>query len=77
MTQQYDNTNTGAIFSNKKKNVNDPNDKKPNYTGKINVEGKEYYISSWIKTSKKGETFMSLSLTDPATVQRPSGGAPQ
>jgi uncharacterized protein (DUF736 family) len=54
----YDNTNSGALFKNDKGD----NPKRPDYTGSINVEGKDFWISSWIKTSQKGTKFMSLSV---------------
>jgi hypothetical protein len=54
----YDNTNTGALFKNDKKESQNH----PDYKGSINVEGVEYWVSSWIKTSKAGSKFMSLSL---------------
>lgn len=55
----YDNTNKGAIFKNERKQ----NERQPDYNGSINVEGKEYYISCWIKESKSGNKFFSASLT--------------
>ena len=54
----FDNTNTGALFKNDKKE----SDKHPDYKGSINVNGVEYWLSSWIKTSKQGNKFMSLSV---------------
>jgi uncharacterized protein (DUF736 family) len=63
----YDNTNTGAIFKNEKKA-----DNHPDYKGKINVEGKEYEVAVWLKTSKAGNEFWSLKLQEP---REPSQGA--
>jgi uncharacterized protein (DUF736 family) len=54
----YDNTNTGALFRNKKKE----SEKHPDYTGSANVEGKEYWVSSWLNESKAGEKYLSLKL---------------
>jgi len=54
----YDNTNSGALFKNKNKE----SDKHPDYRGSINVNGKDFWISSWLKTSKAGEKYMSLSV---------------
>ena len=59
MTKEYDNTNGGALF---------PNDKKekethPDFRGNIDVEGKQYWIKGWKKTSKFGMKFLSLALT--------------
>lgn len=54
----YDDTNRGALFRNKKRE----NDKQPTHTGPLNVEGIEYWISAWTKESKAGEKFFSLSV---------------
>ena len=56
----YDNTNSGVLFRNDKQG----NEKRPDYTGKINVEGKDFYLSAWIKEGQKGK-FMSLSVQEP------------
>lgn len=61
---KYDNTNSGAIFRNKKRE----NDKQPTHTGTLNVEGKDYWVSAWIKTSgpasqNPGEKFFSIAIT--------------
>ena len=55
----YDNTNGGALF---------PIDRKekeahPDFRGNINVDGKEYWIKGWKKSSKAGMKFVSLSVT--------------
>lgn len=55
----YDNTNTGALFTNDRKT----NDRQPGFTGKVDVEGKEYWLSAWAKKTKAGKPFMSLALT--------------
>jgi len=39
----YDNTNKGAIWGNQKKHT----DKHPDYTGSVNIEGKEFWVSAW------------------------------
>jgi hypothetical protein len=69
--KQYDNKNKGAIFVNNKKQSNNH----PDMTGKIDIEGTEYYISCWYKQSKKGEKFMSASVKRVDSVDRPA--APQ
>jgi hypothetical protein len=59
MSQQYDNTNTGALFMNDKAG----NDKRPDRKGTINVEGVEYQLSGWIREKKNGgEKFLSLKI---------------
>jgi uncharacterized protein (DUF736 family) len=55
----YDNTDKGALFKNDKTGGN-PN--WPDYRGSINVGGTEFWLNAWIKKSKKGDTYMSLSV---------------
>jgi hypothetical protein len=54
----YDNTNSGALFANADRKT----DKHPNARGTLNVEGVEYWISAWTKTSKGGVKYQSLSV---------------
>lgn len=56
----YDNTNSGALFNAIDKKTKPTS---PDYTGSLNVDGTDYWLSSWIKTSKSGGKFMSLSVT--------------
>jgi hypothetical protein len=53
----YDNTNRGVLFSERDKKTKDED---RDYSGTINIEGTEYWLSAWIKTSKKGTKFLSL-----------------
>lgn len=53
----YDNSMRGVLFRNDKKT----SDKHPDYKGNGEVNGIEVWISSWIKTSKQGVKYMSLS----------------
>lgn len=55
---EYDNTNSGALFKNTKRET----DKHPEYTGTINVEGTEYWMSSWVNESKSGNKYFSIKL---------------
>ena len=58
-TEQYDNTNRGALFKNEEKE----NERHADYRGSINVDGTEFWLNAWIKTSSKtGKKFMSLSI---------------
>jgi uncharacterized protein (DUF736 family) len=59
MSKQYDNNNSGVLFKNEKKT--DP--KHPDYTGSLEIGGKEFWQSAWIKKSKAGKTFMSFAYT--------------
>lgn len=54
----YDNTNRGSLFKNDKKTE----EKHPDLSGSINIEGTEYWISGWSKVSKGGQKFLSLSV---------------
>lgn len=55
---EYDNTNRGALF----KNDDKQSDRHPDYKGSLNVNGQEFWLDAWIKTSKKGVKFMSVSV---------------
>jgi hypothetical protein len=54
----HDNTNRGALFRNDDK----ADDKHADYRGEIDVNGTAYWLNAWLKTSKKGTRFMSLSI---------------
>jgi hypothetical protein len=56
----YDNTNRGALFRNEDKDPNDNKDR--GYNGSLNVEGTEYWLSGYVRTSKNGRKFLSLSV---------------
>lgn len=58
MSKEYDNTNRGSLFDNDKKEK----ETHPDFTGSINVDGKEYWLNGWKKTSKAGKRFFSLSV---------------
>ena len=54
---QYDDTNRGALFKNDKKET----DKHPDYKGPMNFNGEDGYLSAWLRESKDGKKYMSLS----------------
>lgn len=54
---EYNNDNRGALFKNdQKKQYNHPD-----YSGSINVDGRDYYLSAWVKDGKNGK-FFSMSV---------------
>lgn len=69
MAEKFDNTNSGALFTNKRKEK----DTHPSFTGRINVDGKEYWLSAWGKTSRKGEKFLSLAVNPVEKTNSPDG----
>lgn len=65
----YDNTNRGTLGKNKRREK----DSHPEYTGKLNVDGKEYWLSGWVKESD-GEKFFSLSVKAKDEQPKPARG---
>jgi uncharacterized protein (DUF736 family) len=57
----FDPTNRGAVFFEKEVK----SDNHPTLTGKLNVEGKEYRIAMWDKTSRNGDQFFSIAISEP------------
>lgn len=57
MAKDYDNNMTGALFVNDKKQ----SDNHPDRKGSCEIDGVEYWISGWIKKTKDGKQFLSLS----------------
>jgi len=55
----YDKTNTGTLAANTRKTE----ERHPDISGSINVDGKDYWLSGWRKFNKSdGGTFYSLSV---------------
>lgn len=67
MSNDFDNTNSGALFKNDKRG----NERSPEYKGECAPvcphcgKKSEFWLSAWIKTMKKdpAKKFMSLALT--------------
>lgn len=54
---EYEKKNTGVLFPNDKGD----NPKRPDYKGMFFDEReREFKLSGWVKTSKKGEKFLSI-----------------
>lgn len=51
--------NSGVLFKNDKKS----HDNQPDYTGNCLLDGKDYFMSAWIKTSDSGRKYFSFSFT--------------
>ena len=75
----YDNTNSGLLAKNKRKEK----DTHPDYSGSVNVDGVEYGLSGWLKVGRDGskmagEKFFSLSLRrkDGQSAATPAPAAP-
>jgi hypothetical protein len=50
--------NSGSMFINDKKTISNH----PDYTGRIMVDGKMYYVSSWYKKPEGKKAFFSIAL---------------
>lgn len=57
--KKYNNNMKGRLFRNSYKNT----DNQPDFRGEVTLEGVEYKISGWSRTSSKGGDYISLSLT--------------
>lgn len=53
----FDNKNRGALFRSKRTNEN-----AAEYSGRLNIDGADYWLDGWVKTSSKGEKYFSLSV---------------
>lgn len=73
---EYDNTNRGVLFVNNRKE----RDSQPDRTGSLNVGGVEYFIDGWLKKSRDGGQFLSLSVKQkdkqPSAAPAPAQRAP-
>lgn len=54
---QYDNNMTGVLFVNDKQG----NEKRPDWKGSAEIDGVNYWVSGWARSSPKGE-LISLKL---------------
>lgn len=70
---QFDNTNRFTLFFNSEKK----SERGPDWSGTLNVDGKEYFIDGWIKPTRTGGEFISGSIKDKsAQRQAPRQSAP-
>ena len=63
---KYNDENRGVLF----KNTDKKTPKHPDYSGELNVDGKDYFLDAWIKEGKSGK-FMSVSVKE-KTQARPT-----
>lgn len=70
---EFDNTNRGSIW----KNVRKETEKHPDFTGSINVEGKEFWLNGWLRKpgAKEKAPAMTFSV-NPKTGGGDGGYAP-
>lgn len=55
----YDNRNRGSIWKNDRKEK----DTHPDFTGTLNVEGREFWVSAWKRKPGAGEKSPALSFS--------------
>jgi len=68
MAQDYDNTNRGSIWKNEKKET----ENHPDFTGSVNIEGKEFWVSAWKRKPDASEKAPALSFTVKAKDEAPA-----
>jgi hypothetical protein len=59
--------NSGSVFVNDRKDK----DTHPDRTGTAMIDGKNYWVSGWIKKDRNGKSFMSLAFK-PKEEQKPA-----
>lgn len=59
--------NSGVLFKNDKQD----NERAPQYKGNITVDGKDYWLSAWVKEGKSGK-FMGLAVAPKEPIAKPS-----
>ena len=58
MEKKFDDTNRGALFRDDNKSKDTDRD----YSGILDVDGREFWMSGWLKTSKKGIKYLSIAI---------------
>jgi len=62
--------NSGSIFANERKEK----ETHPDRTGTALIDGTEYYVNGWLKKTKDGKPFLSLSFKPKDTDTKPKDG---
>lgn len=57
MMKQFDDSDRGVLF----KVENKESERHADYRGEVNAAGVDYWLSGWVRTSKKGTRFISAS----------------
>ena len=70
---EYDNTNRWKLGKNNKKR----DDRSPEFTGSINIDGKEYWLNGWVREAR-GEKFFSGTVKpkEPRSQEAPASADP-
>lgn len=71
----YDNTNSGMMARNERRTT----DKHPEFSGSINVEGTDYWLSAWVNEGKpggklEGKKYFSIKINRKESQTPASGG---
>jgi len=67
MENQQIRDNSGVLFKSDKRD----NERAPHYRGNITVNGKDYWLSAWVKEGKSGK-FMGLAVSPKEPMAKPS-----
>jgi hypothetical protein len=59
MSKEYDNTNRGSIWKNDKKET----ETQPDFTGSLDVNGVQYWVSAWKRKEGAGPKAPALSFS--------------
>lgn len=65
---EYSNENRGVLFRNDRKEK----ETHPDFTGSMDVGGVDHYLSAWVKESKQGKKFFSISIKPKDDVAAPA-----
>ncbi|QFG06646.1 single strand DNA binding protein [Proteus phage Myduc] len=58
--ENFNDLNRGFVMNNERRE----NDKQPNVTGRVNVNGIWYFVSMWNGTTSTGKWYSSMALTE-------------
>lgn len=70
MSGQQQRNNSGALFSNERRE----NDRQPTHTGSCTIDGKQFWISAWVKEKSGGGRYFSIEFK--AKLARDLGAGP-